>query len=577
MRHPWRLGTGLLVVLGFSVITSIVLGVSFKGSACLRIDGVILSPSDPNYRHYQTVWLDADRKLFVPVKQGRPLKVKIGESPDGDHVAYFTRTNVTERSIFVETISTGVINKLDGIRTAYFPLWSPDGRWLAYLVEVAYDPHNPDRRPHVVLAKADGTSGHIFLQEGTNTNLLGWSSDSAYVALQLTNGHIGLISVAKMSQHSLPIGDTSYRPLLWSPQGHRMAYVQNNQLYLVDPDTSLSAQFTLPLPLQFSALIWSSDGRYILAAIESADQRGKYRLDIYGTDGSIALNIGEMAYALGLPVWSQDGQWVLFTELNKHALMAYNRNDGRYEILLSDVIGPILDSPDGRNAVITQQKGNKTSIYGIGLNDRLVAPLVDNLEPIYMLRWALDGQAVSVITEQGGSYEVGFVDVAYRKYHRLLSELSKAPVLLQGKDQSKQIAFWWQTADGSTGLDGYDSNGTLAFRLKTYLARPDLPVNDSRVFWSPDRRFAAVQVPASGMQYSLQIASSDGQMVYVLQQQNWENGRLFTWSPDSSTFAYQDLGPSGNTIDIVNVDGTKNSQFAGLTEYENLAWSDCEP
>jgi len=247
-------------------------------------------------------------------------------------------------------------------RSVSAPDWSPDGRWVAFVVgETDYEKNTG--RSAIWLMSADGKEKR-----------------------QLTRG---------LKVDGTPAGDSSPR---WSPDGKRIAFFSNRsgstQIWLIHPfggeaepltgeDTKCGAVTTDAF---FAGLEWSPDSARIAFVAQLPEPKDKPKSDVkvvgvnYGegyadlksrlhvwtvaAEGGKAKRLTRGNYHSGDPRWSPDGRWIAFvsnrsrdeeavaSSVNKNYDLWLVPSDGGAVKRLTTNEGPDISprwSPDGRH------------------------------------------------------------------------------------------------------------------------------------------------------------------------------------------------------------------------------------
>jgi len=147
-------------------------------------------------------------------------------SPDGQRLAIGSGA-VNAGDLWVYDIPRAALTRLTFDRKSSFPLWSPDGKWIAYASILPGGASNLFRKP------ADGSGAQERLTESQNIQYPGsWSPDGKLLAFMETDPSTGL------DIWLLPL-DGDRRPQLFlrsqflelmpvfSPDGRWLAYVSN--------------------------------------------------------------------------------------------------------------------------------------------------------------------------------------------------------------------------------------------------------------------------------------------------------------------------------------------------------------
>lgn len=221
-------------------------------------------------------------------------------SPDARMIAYSYSNRV-----WIMDISTG---EKTAIGYGYWPLWSPDGKKIAYSF---YD-GNGDYRIAVYDA-VTGDSAPLTGGAGVNEWGMSWSSGGNRLAFINKSGgqhEIWLKDLAADTKKLVRSG-LYYRPApRLSPDGDKIAYFENNSLYIVDVaggDTILADDDT-----DGYSIDWSPDSRKLAFV-----SYGNSNADIFIFDVT-TLNrtqITSLASDESDPVWSPDGDNIAFKRL----------------------------------------------------------------------------------------------------------------------------------------------------------------------------------------------------------------------------------------------------------------------
>ncbi len=217
----------------FSLETLTATGESFRVSEngrgpTVAVDGTMVYADGLSEEQYRLVWLDRDRKKISEAFQAQGFS-ELALSPDGKLDALSTIEN-DNQDLWAWDIARAVRTRLVSSPFRDFsPVWSPDGRQLAFSSTRA---GNPD----IYLVDADGISEEKLL---TSTALpervTDWSQDAEHILYVLvhpeTKGDIWLLERDEQD------GDWTSRPFLqtadyeeegrFSPDGRYVAYLSD--------------------------------------------------------------------------------------------------------------------------------------------------------------------------------------------------------------------------------------------------------------------------------------------------------------------------------------------------------------
>jgi Tol biopolymer transport system component len=174
-------------------------------------------------------------------------------------------------------------------------------------------------RPDIFVVTLDGAAVAQLTEtpaaaEGDPT----WSPDGSELAYVVTDGDLGqsasyLAVMGSDGSNPLRLTSSARRDgvlsLSWSPDGGRIAFVQDGDVWTVTPNGKVRRQLTSGLDI--SRVVWSPDGLHL--AFDWRDDRGS-RVSMIDSDGS---NRVDFAFGLlGLQPWSPDGRQLVFSSFD---------------------------------------------------------------------------------------------------------------------------------------------------------------------------------------------------------------------------------------------------------------------
>lgn len=208
-----------------------------------------------------------------------PLTGFISWSPDSRFIA-FVGLQDGMWQLFVVDMLTGVSEAVEGVRDAWRPAWSPDGRWIAYRTQTLprdvhiYDRETGQRRVLLDMQSDNAArrTGELAFT-GSPTALEQWSPDGKTLAVPVTyrlrdgRGEGLLLIDPATGEREMTILLPDFEQIttaFWSPDGASIGYTVsdsttfNPSIVVIDAQTG-DEQHRIPGILRD----WSSDGLLI--------------------------------------------------------------------------------------------------------------------------------------------------------------------------------------------------------------------------------------------------------------------------------------------------------------------------
>ncbi len=395
-----------LSMIGIVVSTLIVLAAVRVGHALPRGEELVYSSvTSWNTGINATIYrMDVDRMLSQLLFNSRTDNLPglpVIWSPDGEQVAYVQSDQILET--YLADASGGSARRL-GYSTdyEYNTLWSPDGRWLAFI-------GGGDGGEDIYLADADGSQPRNLTQTGLGYRNLSWSPDSRRLVaegqnpeelfvIQLADGQITRLT----NDHAKDI-----RPF-WSPDGQWIAFMSSREsggfagtrfdLYVLDAACidspagcdDVARRLTEHFPADSAwQPFWSPDsGRILFASISWMGGSDLYLVDV--TTGA-AQNLTNDNARESSPDWSPDGRSLIF-ESNKGGIWAVYRmeTDGTGRVRLTDGTYDSrrpLWSPDGQRVLYIANPSRNWDLYLMTFDEQGDYRLTDNWEIDFYPMW----------------------------------------------------------------------------------------------------------------------------------------------------------------------------------------------
>jgi len=237
-------------------------GAGFFAAGAGGVLAYVPSAAIPNER--QVELLDADGRttlLDLPDKSYWYPRF----SPDGRKLALDVGGGQgTDDDAWIYDIASRRLTRLTFTPPSAMPIWSADGRWVAYTA------NRGDRNSLVVRKRADGVGGEEELWQGHDVTLMNaWLPDGSGLAVvDVANGtdlHLFVIPLDKSGAKPLAVAPGNQWGLDFSPDGRYFTYTST--------ETGIGEVFVSSFPegrgkWQISvdsgeAPVWSRDGRHV--------------------------------------------------------------------------------------------------------------------------------------------------------------------------------------------------------------------------------------------------------------------------------------------------------------------------
>ena len=309
--------------------------------------------------------LDVNRRFTVQLARGLNPFPSSAWAPDGKQLAFVAQVN-DRADIFRLDIecaslltSCGTPINLTRQREADTePVWSPDGTGIAFVSE-------RNGAPEIYWMPAAGGTPHNLTHDSATDSFPIWSPDGHFMAFY--SDRSGFLEVYVMNMNCLRdiascptavhhLGGGFNSLPAWSPDSKQLAYFANGELLLAQTDC--------------------------LARSDAC--------------GSQAYNLTHSPFTDWFPVWSPDGQRLLFQSNRSRQSQVYEA-DVDCDSTSRDCAIPLKSelsyslypsfSPDGRQIMLLSGQGNSQELYLLAVDGSAVEQLTNMGGQISSARW----------------------------------------------------------------------------------------------------------------------------------------------------------------------------------------------
>lgn len=498
-------------------------------------------------------------------------------SPDGTRMAYSMQIEGLSAIYVAGAHGSNPVRLTHGVWDQS-PIWSPDGRWLAY-----YSDENAD----VWVVPSAGGEARRLTSGPANDNPIGWLADGSGVLVFRQGVGDAATLVAPLDGGPVrplfdaPAGNIAAMPSpdgskigffvgvggratlwvkdaaggaprqlttegfegasrlrkLWSPDSKHIVYQSRRtgtwDLWVADVETGALRQLTDDIRDDYDAT-WSPDGRWILFESTRGGQEDQWVVPAEGGAARRVTNDADLENNTG---WSPDGHSIVYgTTRLTNGLEVRGADGGASRTLVSldgyVLRGQIEVSPDGRTVLFVSNRSGADDIWSVPLAGGEMTQLASSPTFDGEPAWSPDGQWVAFTSRRRGTADIWVMPATGGEPRRLTDWPSN-----EGR------ARW--SPDGRTIVFGSNRDATreevwtipAAGGAATRVTRGEGGVG--QVEWSRDgRTLFYTGATAAGSRQLFRVPASGGTPLVLTHAVGNASIGGFDVSPDGAQIAY---------------------------------------
>ncbi|MBI1925878.1 PD40 domain-containing protein [Candidatus Poribacteria bacterium] len=191
------------------------------------------SNRDGNYEIYV---MNADGTHPLRLTNHPALDMYPAWSPDGSQIAFDSSRSGDAEIYVMNTDGTNPVQLTHSPLSDSFPSWSPDGR------KIAFASWRGEGSGDIYVMDADGKNPVQLTDDPDTEDAPAWSPDGRFIAFRHLGRGIFVINPNGRNLRNLAAGPR-WMPR-WSPDGTRLVFVENNDIYVMDADGQRVIQLT---------------------------------------------------------------------------------------------------------------------------------------------------------------------------------------------------------------------------------------------------------------------------------------------------------------------------------------------
>jgi serine/threonine protein kinase len=437
-------------------------------------------------------------------------------SPDGNHVAFaWSGLKQDNQDIYVQMIGQGSPLRLTtDAYDDYNPVWSPDGRWIAFLRSQSRGTTGLQKRELILIAPLGGPERKLIEINSQDFNrsspYLAWSSESK----------------------SLFVTDS---PGVGRPDA----------LYVVSLETGERRQLTTPQPpvLADTSPAVSPDGRSLVFLRRSSWGSGELHL-LALKNGNVAMEPSRRLTSAELdadyPAWMANSKEIIFSAQGRLWRLSTARNSQPLRIsnIGEDALMPTLTRSDSRKPdrlvyVRSSSDDNiwrvETSTAGAPSSSPPVVA-ISSTKPDFHCEFSPDGSKVAFVSNRSGEFEIWISNPDGTNAMKLTS-MGVPDITWPHWSPDGQLIAFSSASEGEWDIFAIPASGGKPRRLTSH------PAIDIHPTFSRDGKWIYFASMRSGDYRIWKMSVNGGEAVRVTPNQ----GRGALESPDGKSIYYHSV------------------------------------
>jgi Tol biopolymer transport system component len=494
-------------------------------------------------------------------------------SPDGRYIAY---TNWGPPSIAVYDLTTGESRDITdegtwdapptGDEFGYKPIWSPDGRYVAYTWSIGGSKEaNLPSYYQLRISGLDGAKARVICSTDSwedDIMAYDWSADGKTILATIEHvkprsrivyqRQITLISVEDGSQRILKrfdknLGWSRYCRYFFSPDGRYIAFnleqpenLHKRDIYLLKADETGDAVPLVKHPADDDVLGWTPDGKRLLFATDRTGVKTMATIEVHGGEAwGVPQPAGQLEGGFQPMGLTRNGTYYYSINRNTHSVYtaAVDMETGKVtrppelvNVPIEAEAGIPCWSPDGKYlAFISRARavdGGEVSVTIQSVNGREVRELEPS-DPIKgfgarALEWSPDGKSFLVFAFPNEPFTKGRPGGLFK----MDAQTGDASLVTHSEDPNEIIHLPAWSADGKSV--SYELVRRVGWNpiLGVRIMERDLETGAEREIVQ-DANFGSLEVPRSIADYA--FSPDGGKIVFVSRDARTKNGTRYNY------------------------------------------------